>query len=72
MLSYVTTNPGKVREATEYLGDRLCEGVAAVVADGETPGTESTVVDPETGTIHRRGAMAGAIAAWLDDPPVEQ
>nr|WP_321169066.1 L-threonylcarbamoyladenylate synthase [Halorubrum sp. CBA1125] len=54
------------------LGDRLCEGVAAVVADGETPGTESTVVDPETGTIHRRGAMAGAIAAWLDDPPVEQ
>ena len=53
------------------LDDRIREGVAAVVDDSETPGTESTVVDPETGTIHRRGAMAGAIEAWLDDPPVD-
>jgi len=30
----------------------------------------STVVDPDARTIHRRGAMAGAIEAWLDDPPV--
>ncbi|MFW5917359.1 MAG: L-threonylcarbamoyladenylate synthase [Halorubrum sp.] len=52
------------------LDDRIREGVAAVVDDGETPGTESTVVDPERGTIHRRGAMAGAIEAWLADPPV--
>ena len=54
------------------LDDRIREGVAAVVDDSETPGTESTVVDPETGTIHRRGAMAGAIEAWLDDPPVDR
>jgi len=52
------------------LDDRIREGVAVVVDGGETPGTESTVVDPEAGTIHRRGAMAGAIEAWLDDPPV--
>ncbi|WP_435095593.1 L-threonylcarbamoyladenylate synthase [Halorubrum sp. N11] len=52
------------------LDDRIREGVAVVIDDGETPGTESTVVDPETRTIHRRGAMAGAIEAWLDDPPV--
>ena len=54
------------------LSDRIREGVAAVIDDGETPGTESTVVDPDAGTIHRRGAMAGAIEAWLDDPPVEE
>ncbi|RLM76519.1 L-threonylcarbamoyladenylate synthase [Halorubrum sp. Atlit-26R] len=54
------------------LDDRIREGVAAVIDGGETPGTESTVVDPEAGTIHRRGAMAGAIEAWLADPPVEE
>ncbi|EMA62417.1 L-threonylcarbamoyladenylate synthase [Halorubrum kocurii] len=53
------------------LDDRIREGVAAVIDDGETPGTESTVVDPEARTVHRRGAMAGAIEAWLDDPPVD-
>jgi L-threonylcarbamoyladenylate synthase len=47
------------------LDDRLREGVAAVVDGGETPGTESTVVDPERGVIHRRGAMADDIEAWL-------
>lgn len=52
------------------LDDRIREGVAVVIDDGETPGTESTVVDPDARTIHRRGAMAGAIEAWLDDPPV--
>ena len=52
------------------LDERIRNGVAAIVDGGETPGTESTVVDPETGTIHRRGAMAGAIEAWLADPPV--
>ncbi|WP_144799696.1 L-threonylcarbamoyladenylate synthase [Halorubrum depositum] len=52
------------------LDDRIREGVGAVIDDGETPGTESTVVDPEAGTIHRRGAMAGATEAWLADPPV--
>ncbi|WP_297884865.1 L-threonylcarbamoyladenylate synthase [uncultured Halorubrum sp.] len=53
------------------LGERVSEGVAAVIDGGETPGTESTVVDPAAGTIHRRGAMAGAIEAWLADPPVD-
>ena len=53
------------------LNDEIREGVAAVIDDGEAPGTESTVVDPETRTVHRRGAMAGAIEAWLDDPPVD-
>ena len=53
------------------LDDRIREGVAVVIDGGETPGTESTVVDPEAGTIHRRGAMAGAIEAWLADPPVD-
>ncbi|ELZ50409.1 Sua5/YciO/YrdC/YwlC family protein [Halorubrum coriense DSM 10284] len=53
------------------LDDRVREGVAAVIDGGETPGTESTVVDPDAGTIHRRGAMAGAIEAWLADPPVD-
>jgi L-threonylcarbamoyladenylate synthase len=52
------------------LDDRIRDGVGAVVDDGVTPGTESTVVDPEAGTIHRRGAMAGAIEAWLADPPI--
>ncbi|MFO8116227.1 MAG: L-threonylcarbamoyladenylate synthase [Halorubrum sp.] len=52
------------------LDDRIRDGVGAVIDDGETPGTESTVVDPEAGRIHRRGAMAGAIEAWLADPPV--
>lgn len=47
------------------LDDRIREGVAVVVDGGETPGTESTVVDPGEGTIHRRGAMADEIEAWL-------
>jgi len=54
------------------LGERVSEGVTAVIDGGETPGTESTVVDPAAGTIHRRGAMAGAIEAWLADPPVDE
>jgi len=62
---------GSVTRATD-LSDRIREGVTAVVDGGETPGIESTVVDPETGTIHRRGAMAGAIEAWLADPPVDE
>jgi len=60
---------GSVTHADD-LDDRIREGVAVVIDDGETPGTESTVVDPDARTIHRRGAMAGAIEAWLDDPPV--
>lgn len=52
------------------LDDRIRDGAAIVIDGGETDGAESTVVDPDSGTIHRRGAMAGAIEAWLDDPPL--
>lgn len=45
----------------------LREAVAAVVDAGPAPGTESTVVDPERNVVHRRGAMADAIVAWLAD-----
>ncbi|MFC7081969.1 L-threonylcarbamoyladenylate synthase [Halorussus caseinilyticus] len=39
---------------------------AAVVLDGgETGGTGSTVVNVASGEIHRRGANADAVAAWL-------
>jgi L-threonylcarbamoyladenylate synthase len=48
------------------LDDRIRDGVAVVVDGGETPGTESTVVDPSAGVIHRRGAMADDIEAWLE------
>lgn len=40
---------------------------AAVVVDGgKTAGTESTVVDLATETIHRRGALADEIETWLE------
>ncbi|WP_435348090.1 L-threonylcarbamoyladenylate synthase [Haloarchaeobius sp. HRN-SO-5] len=42
------------------------ERVDHVLDDGPTPGTESTVVDVETGEIHRRGALADRIEAWFD------
>jgi L-threonylcarbamoyladenylate synthase len=40
-----------------------------VLDGGETPGTESTVVDVAAGTIHRRGARADDIREWLADHP---
>ena len=40
---------------------------AVVVDGGETPGTESTVVDVAGGELRRRGARAAAIKAWLED-----
>ncbi|WP_144905139.1 L-threonylcarbamoyladenylate synthase [Halobellus captivus] len=49
------------------LDPTLRESVGAVVDAGPTPGTESTVVDPERNVVHRRGAMADAIVAWLTD-----
>jgi L-threonylcarbamoyladenylate synthase len=39
---------------------------AVVVDGGETPGTESSVVDVAAGEIVRRGAMAEEIEAWLE------
>ncbi|MFB6124298.1 MAG: L-threonylcarbamoyladenylate synthase [Haloferacaceae archaeon] len=59
----VSGSPSVTRLAD--LDARVREGVAAVVDGGETPGTESTVVDPGTGEIHRRGARAAAVEAWL-------
>ncbi|MFW5974354.1 MAG: L-threonylcarbamoyladenylate synthase, partial [Natrialbaceae archaeon] len=47
------------------LDPALRESVAAVVDAGPRAGTESTVVDPERNVVHRRGAMADAIVAWL-------
>lgn len=47
--------------------DPSIRDAAAVILDaGESHGTESTVVDPARGEIHRRGAMADAVAAWLE------
>ncbi len=42
---------------------------AVVVDGGETPGTESTVVDVDGDDIVRRGALAGEIDAWLAETP---
>jgi len=47
------------------LAPSIREAAAVVLDGGETPGAESTVVDPERGEIHRRGAMADAVEAWL-------
>ncbi|WP_299332140.1 L-threonylcarbamoyladenylate synthase [Haloplanus sp.] len=47
------------------LDGRIRSGVAAVVDGGETPGIESTVVDPGRGVIHRRGALADRVDDWL-------
>jgi len=56
---------GSVRTVSE-LGDAVRDAVAVVLDAGETPGSESTVVDVEAGEIVRRGAMAEDIEAWLD------
>jgi L-threonylcarbamoyladenylate synthase len=47
------------------LGGAIRRAAAVVLDDGAAPGSESTVVDPDHGEIHRRGAMADAIEAWL-------
>ncbi len=47
------------------LASEVREAVAVVLDDGRTPGTESTVVDPTRGVIHRHGAQATAIETWL-------
>lgn len=46
--------------------DPAIRTACTVLDAGETGGTESTVVDPSTGEIHRRGALAERIEAWLD------
>jgi L-threonylcarbamoyladenylate synthase len=56
---------GSVRRIDE-LDPAIREAVAILLDGGETPGTESTVVDVSTGTIHRRGARADEIEVWLE------
>ena len=46
--------------------DEITDRVSVVLDGGETDGgTGSTVVDVDAGTIHRRGAEADAVEAWL-------
>lgn len=47
--------------------DSIREAVSVVLDGGETDGTGSTVVDVEAGVIHRRGANADAVEAWLEE-----
>ncbi|PGF15987.1 threonylcarbamoyl-AMP synthase [Natrinema sp. CBA1119] len=49
------------------LDPEIREAAAVVLEGGETAGTESTVVDVSSETIHRRGAQADEIDAWLED-----
>ncbi|MFU8867099.1 L-threonylcarbamoyladenylate synthase [Natronococcus sp.] len=56
---------GSVRRVDD-LEPSIREAVAVTLDGGETAGTESTVVDVSSGTIHRRGAGADEIEAWLD------
>lgn len=55
---------GSARRVEEIDTD-VRDAVDLVLDEGLTPGTESTVVDVSTGTIHRRGALATEIEAWL-------
>jgi L-threonylcarbamoyladenylate synthase len=50
----------------EGIDESVRTACAAVLDDGECPGTESTVVDVSSRTIHRRGARAADVDAWLD------
>jgi len=54
-----------VRELAD-LDPELREAAAVVLDGGETDGTESTVVDVSSATIHRRGAQADEIEVWLE------
>ncbi|ELY59517.1 Sua5/YciO/YrdC/YwlC family protein [Natronococcus amylolyticus DSM 10524] len=56
---------GSVRRIDD-LETSIREAVAVTIDGGETAGTESTVVDVSSGTIHRRGARADEIERWLD------
>ncbi|MFC7057503.1 L-threonylcarbamoyladenylate synthase [Halovenus salina] len=56
---------GSARRVSE-VGEQVRETAAVVLDGGETPGGGSTVVDVSAGEIHRRGANAAAVEAWLD------
>ena len=59
---------GSVRRVAG-LDPRIRDGCAAVLDGGETPGGESTVVDPDRGVIHRAGPLADEIREWLASEP---
>ena len=55
---------GSVRQVAAL--DPEIRAAASIVLDGgQTPGTESTVVDPGRGEVLRRGALADEVEAWL-------
>lgn len=54
-----------VRELAD-LDPEIREAAAVVLDGGETDGSESTVVDVSSETIHRRGAQADEIETWLE------
>ena len=56
---------GSARTVDE-IDDSVRTACGAVLDAGELPGTESTVVDVSAGTIHRRGALADEIEAWIE------
>jgi L-threonylcarbamoyladenylate synthase len=56
---------GSVRRV-DALSASVRDGVAVVVDEGETPGGESTVVDPGRGVVHREGPRTDEIRAWLN------
>ncbi|MDL5362983.1 L-threonylcarbamoyladenylate synthase [Halalkalicoccus sp. NIPERK01] len=60
----VSGNPSVRR--VDDLDPAIRGAVACVLDGGETGGTESTVVDVERGEVHRRGALADEIEAWLE------
>lgn len=49
------------------LDPEIREAAAVVLDGGESPGGGSTVVDVSTATVHRRGADAEAVEAWLQE-----
>ena len=59
---------GSVRRVAD-LDRRIRDGCAVVLDGGETPGGESTVVDPDRGVIHRAGPLADEIREWLASEP---
>ncbi|WP_115864433.1 L-threonylcarbamoyladenylate synthase [Halorussus litoreus] len=61
----VSGRPSATR--TEDLDHEIRDAAAAIIDGGETGGTGSTVANVATGEIHRRGANADAVTAWLRD-----
>jgi L-threonylcarbamoyladenylate synthase len=49
----------------DELPSQIQEAAAVTLDHGETPGTESTVVDVGEERLHRRGAQADEIETWL-------